>query len=104
MPLLLNNQEVAAALSAGDYVEAMEEAFRELLSGLVSRIEELVNETSDQQLATEAPEDGKFSAYVEACHVKNVEVFEFVWENRALMAMVHDDANVEQALQLIESR
>jgi ornithine cyclodeaminase/alanine dehydrogenase-like protein (mu-crystallin family) len=30
LPLLLNNREVAAALSAGEYVEAMEEAFREL--------------------------------------------------------------------------
>lgn len=33
MPLLLNNREVAAAMSAGEYVETMEEAFRELGAG-----------------------------------------------------------------------
>jgi hypothetical protein len=61
-----------------------------------------VNETSDQQLATEAPEDGKFSAYVEACHAKNVEVFEFVWENRALMAMVLEGGGSSSYGHLIE--
>ena len=33
MPLLLNNREVAAAMNAGEYVETMEEAFRELGAG-----------------------------------------------------------------------
>ena len=33
MPLLLNNREVAAALQAGEYVDAMAEAFRELGAG-----------------------------------------------------------------------
>ena len=33
MPLLLTNREVAAAMSAGEYVETMEEAFRELGAG-----------------------------------------------------------------------
>jgi alanine dehydrogenase len=33
MPLLLNNREVAAAMTAGEYVETMEEAFRELGAG-----------------------------------------------------------------------
>ena len=33
MPLLLNNREVAAAMSAGEYVDTMEEAFRELGAG-----------------------------------------------------------------------
>ena len=33
MPLLLNNREVAAAMSAGEYVETMEQAFRELGAG-----------------------------------------------------------------------
>lgn len=33
MPLLLNNREVAAAMSASEYVETMEEAFRELGAG-----------------------------------------------------------------------
>ncbi len=33
MPLLLNNRDVAAAMSAGEYVETMEQAFRELGAG-----------------------------------------------------------------------
>ena len=33
VPLLLNNREVAAAMNAGEYVETMEEAFRELGAG-----------------------------------------------------------------------
>src|SRR5689334_6527806 len=33
MPLLLTNQEVAAAMSAKEYVETMEQAFRELGAG-----------------------------------------------------------------------
>ena len=33
MPLLLNNREVAAAMSAAEYVETMEQAFRELGAG-----------------------------------------------------------------------
>ena len=33
MPLLLNNREVAAAMQAGEYVETMEEAVRELGAG-----------------------------------------------------------------------
>jgi len=33
MPLLLNNREVAAAMNAGEYVETMEQAFRELGAG-----------------------------------------------------------------------
>lgn len=30
MPLLLNNRDVTAAMQAGECIEAMEEAFREL--------------------------------------------------------------------------
>ena len=33
MPLLLDNREVAAAMRADEYVETMEEAFRELGAG-----------------------------------------------------------------------
>src|SRR3954463_14161175 len=82
-----------AQLSKGAFYlhfESKEEAFRELLAGVVSHLERMLDETSDQQLATVPPGDGAFAPYLDACHAKNVEIFEFVWDNRALMAMVFD--------------
>jgi AcrR family transcriptional regulator len=79
-----------AQLSKGAFYlhfESKEEAFRELLAGLVSHLERMLDETSDQQLAT-GPGDANFALYLDACHVKNVEIYEFIWENRALMAML----------------
>jgi AcrR family transcriptional regulator len=93
-----------AQLSKGAFYlhfESKEEAFRELLADLVSHLERMLDETSEQQLAT-APGDGPFNAYLKACHVKNVELFEYVWENRALMAMVFDGGGSASYQHLIE--
>lgn len=93
-----------AQLSKGAFYlhfESKDEAFRELLAGVVSHLEKLLDETSDQQLAT-GPDDGPLSGYVELCHRKNVEIFEFIWENRALMAMVFDGGGSASYQHLIE--
>lgn len=93
-----------AQLSKGAFYlhfESKEEAFRELLAGVVSHLESMLNDSSDMQLAT-VPGDGMFADYVEACHVKNVEIFEFVWENRALMAMVLEGGGSASYQHLIE--
>ena len=93
-----------AQLSKGAFYlhfESKEEAFRELLAGLVSHLERMLDETSDQQLAT-GPGDASFAAYLDACHVKNVEIYEFVWENRALMAMVLEGGGSASYGHLIE--
>ncbi len=93
-----------AQLSKGAFYlhfESKEEAFRELLAGVVSHLERMLDETSDQQLAT-LPGAGTFAPYLDACHVKNVEIFEFVWDNRALMAMVFDGGGSASYQHLIE--
>jgi AcrR family transcriptional regulator len=92
-----------AQLSKGAFYlhfESKEEAFRELLAGVVSHLEHLLDETSDQQLAT-GP-DGPLSGYIEICHQKNIEIFEFIWENRALMALVFDGGGSASYQHLIE--
>lgn len=92
-----------AQLSKGAFYlhfESKEEAFRELLSGVVSHLERLLDESSDEQLAT-GPDDVALS-YLELCHRKNVEIFEFIWENRALMAMVFDGGGSASYQHLIE--
>jgi len=93
-----------AQLSKGAFYlhfESKEEAFRELLAGVVSHLERILDETADQQLAT-VPGQSAFDVYLSACHVKNVEIFEFVWENRALMAMVFDGGGSANYQHLIE--
>jgi len=93
-----------AQLSKGAFYlhfESKEEAFRELLAGVVSHLEHTLDETSEQQLAT-GPGDATFGAYIEACHVKNVEIYEFIWENRALMAMVLEGGGSASYQHLIE--
>jgi AcrR family transcriptional regulator len=93
-----------AQLSKGAFYlhfEGKEEAFRELLAGLVSDLERMLNESSDQQLATQ-PGDGTFDSYLLACHAKNVEMFEFIWDNRALMAMVLEGGGSASYGHLIE--
>ncbi|HVY28449.1 MAG TPA: helix-turn-helix domain-containing protein [Polyangiaceae bacterium] len=93
-----------AALSKGAFYlhfESKEEAFRELLSGLVSDLERMVNESRDEQLATH-PGEGTFLEYLRACHLKNVQMFEFIWENRALMAMVLEGGGSASYGHLIE--
>jgi AcrR family transcriptional regulator len=93
-----------AQLSKGAFYlhfEGKEEAFRQLLAGLVSHLEHMLDETSDKQLATQ-PGDGTFQSYLDACHLKNVEIYEFVWENRALMAMVLEGGGSASYGHLIE--
>jgi AcrR family transcriptional regulator len=93
-----------AQLSKGAFYlhfESKEEAFRELLSGLVADLERMVNESRDEQLATH-PGEATFVAYLRACHLKNVEMFEFIWENRALMAMVLEGGGSASYGHLIE--
>jgi AcrR family transcriptional regulator len=94
-----------AQLSKGAFYlhfESKEEAFRELLAGVVSHLERMLDETSEEQLATAAPGDGAFAPYLDACHAKNVEIFEFIWANRALMAMVFDGGGSASYQHLIE--
>lgn len=93
-----------AQLSKGAFYlhfQSKEEAFRELLAGVVSHLESMLNDSSDMQLAT-VPGDGRFAGYLDACHGKNVEIFEFVWENRALMAMVLEGGGSASYQHLIE--
>ncbi len=93
-----------AQLSKGAFYlhfQSKEEAFRELLAGVVLHLESMLNDSSDMQLAT-VPGDGMVTAYLEACHGKNVEIFEFVWENRALMAMVLEGGGSASYQHLIE--
>lgn len=93
-----------AQLSKGAFYlhfESKEEAFRELLAGVVSHLEQLINESSDEQLAI-GPGDSTFQAYLDACHRKNVEIYEFIWENRALMAMVLEGGGSASYQHLIE--
>ncbi len=93
-----------AQLSKGAFYlhfESKEEAFRELLSGVVSHLERLLDETSDEQLA-KGPDDGPLKGYVDLCHGKNLEIFEFIWENRALMAMVFHGGGSASYQHLIE--
>lgn len=93
-----------AQLSKGAFYlhfESKEEAFRELLSGLVADLERMVNESRDEQLATH-PGETTFVAYLRACHLKNVEMFEFIWEHRSLMAMVLEGGGSASYGHLIE--
>lgn len=93
-----------AQLSKGAFYlhfDSKEEAFRELLAGLVSHLERLLTETSEWQLAT-GPGDTTFDSYLDACHSKNVEIFEFMWENRVLMAMVLEGGGSASYQHLIE--
>jgi AcrR family transcriptional regulator len=93
-----------AQLSKGAFYlhfESKEEAFRELLTGVVSHLERLVNDTGDMQLAS-APGSGGYADYLEGCHTRNVEIYEFIWQNRALMAMVLDGGGSASYQHLIE--
>ncbi len=93
-----------AQLSKGAFYlhfESKEEAFRELLSSVVTHLETQVNESSDMQLASE-PGPEALASYLEDCHARNVEIYEFVWENRAIMAMVLEGGGSASYGHLIE--
>ncbi len=93
-----------AQLSKGAFYlhfSSKEEAFRELLAGVVSHLERLLDESSSTQLAT-VPGSDAFVEYLDECHVRNVEIYEFIWENRALMAMVLEGGGSASYQHLIE--
>lgn len=93
-----------ARLSKGAFYlhfASKEEAFRELLADVVLHLERMLNETSAEQFAM-GPGDLTFVAYLDMCHAKNVEIYEFVWENRALMAMVLEGGGSASYGHLIE--
>jgi AcrR family transcriptional regulator len=93
-----------AQLSKGAFYlhfESKEEAFRELLADVVSHLDRMLNETSAEQIAL-SPGDVTFVAYLDMCHAKNVEIYDFVWENRALMAMVLEGGGSASYGHLIE--
>jgi AcrR family transcriptional regulator len=93
-----------AQLSKGAFYlhfQSKEEAFRELLAGVVSHLERLLDESSQEQFAAVGGE-GILVTYLDACHQKNVEIFEFIWENRALMAMVLEGGGSASYQHLIE--
>lgn len=79
-----------------------EEAFRELLAGVISHLERMLDESSSEQLAMAGGDVATIQVYLEACHQKNVEIFEFIWENRALMAMVLEGGGSASYQHLIE--
>src|SRR5688572_21367024 len=63
-----------AQLSKGAFYlhfESKEEAFRELLSSVITHLEQQVNESSDMQLASE-PGPEALAGYLENCHERNV--------------------------------
>jgi AcrR family transcriptional regulator len=93
-----------AQLSKGAFYlhfQSKEEAFRELLAGVVSHLERLLDDASDVQIATR-PGAGGLAGYVDDCHVRNLEIYEFIWDNRALMAMVLDGGGSANYQHLIE--
>jgi len=93
-----------AQLSKGAFYlhfESKEEAFQELLAGIVSHLERLLDDAGDLQLAT-LPGAGGLAGYVDDCHVRNVEIYAFIWENRALMAMLMDGGGSANYQHLIE--
>ncbi len=94
-----------AQLSKGAFYlhfESKEEAFRELLAGVVSHLEQMLDESSTRQLSIGLGDDPTYRIYLDACHQKNVEIFEFIWENRALMAMVLEGGGSASYQHLIE--
>ncbi len=91
-----------AQLSKGAFYlhfESKEDAFRELLAGIVSHLERLLDVCVDGQLATLPT---SFPEYLHECHVRNMAIFEFIWENRALMAMVLEGGGSASYGHLIE--
>lgn len=94
-----------AQLSKGAFYlhfESKEEAFRELLAGVVSQLEHMLDESASEQLAIGPGDLDTIVVYLDACHQKNVEIFEFIWENRALMAMVLEGGGSASYQHLIE--
>lgn len=94
-----------AQLSKGAFYlhfESKEEAFRELLAGVVSHLERMLDESSAGQLSVGLGDDPSFRFYLDMCHQKNVEIYEFIWENRALMAMVLEGGGSASYQHLIE--
>jgi AcrR family transcriptional regulator len=92
-----------AQLSKGAFYlhfESKEEAFRELLASVVSHLEHLLDDSSEAQLAN-VPGDS-LAAYLEECHVRNLEIYEFIWDNRVLMAMVLEGGGSANYQHLIE--
>ncbi|RYZ06484.1 MAG: TetR/AcrR family transcriptional regulator [Myxococcales bacterium] len=79
-----------------------EEAFRELLAGVVSHLERMLDESSSKQLSVAPGDVATIRAYLDACHEKNVEIFAYIWENRALMAMVLEGGGSASYQHLIE--
>ncbi len=93
-----------AQLSKGAFYlhfQSKEEAFRELLAGVISHLEQQVNDSSDMQLAWEPGPDA-FADYLDDCHQRNVEIYEFIWDNRAIMAMVLEGGGSASYGHLIE--
>src|SRR6187549_300130 len=81
-----------AQLSKGAFYlhfASKEEAFRELLASVVSHLEHLLDDSSEMQLATQ-PGECSLAVYLEDCHARNLQIYEFIWVNRALMSMVLD--------------
>jgi hypothetical protein len=68
---------------------------------VITHLEQQVNESSDMQLASE-PGPETFADYIEDCHARNVEIYEFVWENRAIMALVLEGGGSASYGHLIE--
>lgn len=93
-----------AQLSKGAFYlhfESKEEAFRQLLSGVISHLEQKVSESSQRQLAFQPGPDA-VAEYFEDCHRCNREIYEFVWENRAIMALVLEGGGSASYGHLIE--
>jgi AcrR family transcriptional regulator len=94
-----------AQLSKGAFYlhfDSKEEAFRELVEELMLHLERLVDNTTAEQLATAPASLSTLFDYIDACHQRNLEIFEFVWDHRALMALVLDGGGSATYQHLIE--